>query len=301
MTFGELPRAEALARLRGDGLCWQVGPYAIRAATALEDVADGLRFLYSSFPLLPADQIVDAELRVRAKPWPGRVSIEVDGDVLYDWLSRRVVIPMAEWALNVCVFHRSHRFFMLHAAVVERDGRAALFSGKAGSGKSTLCAALVHRGWRLLSDEVALIRPEDGRILPVPRPVGLKEGSIGVIRRWAPEAVLGPEWPGTAKGAVAHMLPPPGSVERSAETALPAWLFFPRFDERASAELEEVSRARAFLRAANDSFNYSVLGRTAFETLARCVDGCTCFDLRYGDLETAVRRIAELTGAAPER
>jgi len=295
VKLGDIPRDDLLARIRGEGLCWQVGPYAIRAVTDLDDVAAGLRFLYASFPVLDGEQIVDAEIRVRRKPLvPRRVSIDVDGEIQYDWLPRRLVVPMAEWALNVCVFHRSHRYFMLHAAVVERDGRAAMFSGRAGSGKSTLCAALVHRGWRLLSDEVALIRPADGRIQPVPRPVGLKEESIQIIRRWAPQAVLGPEWPRTAKGTVAHMLPPAESVDRAGEAPRARWLFFPRFEAGATAKAHEVSKARALLRAAGDAFNYSVLGRTAFETLAGCIDGCDCFELVFGDLGAAIERIESI-------
>ena len=300
MKVGELSRGEALERMRGAGLSWQVGPYAIRAFIPAADIADGFRFLYSDFPLLASHDIVDAELRVLSKrlaPW--RFAIEVDGEVQYDWLPRRLVMPMAEWALNVCVFHRSHQYLMLHAAVVERAGRAAMFSGRAGSGKSTLCAALVNRGWRLLSDEVALIRPSDGRIVPAPRPVSLKERSIEVIRAWAPGAVLGPEYPRTSKGRVAHMLPPSDSVKRADEAAVPGLLVFPRFDADRRADLRRISKARAFLQAAGDSFNYSVLGRTGFETLAASIDRCACFELSYGDLAQAVERVDELASSDP--
>ena len=298
MTVGELDATGALARLKGAGLTFKVGPYAIRARTDLPDVAAGLRFLYSQFPLLDGDHIVDAELHIRTKPFlPRRVSIAVDGEVQFDWLPRRVVVPMAEWALNVCVFHRSHQYFMLHAAVVERGGQAALCVGRAGSGKSTLCAGLVHRGWRLLSDEVALIRPADLAIQPVPRPVSLKEESIAIIQEWAPQAQFGPVWPQTSKGRVAHMLPTPDSVARAEETALPRWLIFPRYDRDAPTTLAPVPKARAFIQAADNSFNYSVLGRPAFETLVRVIDRCDCFDLRFGDLPSAIRETTSLAAA----
>ena len=290
MTVGDLPAPEARRRLRKDGLCFKVGPYAIRARTALPRVAEGLCFLYSSFPLVPDDSIVDAELWVRAKPLlPLRATILVDGEAQFDWLPGGVVIPMAEWALNVSVFHRSHLYLMLHAAVVERGDRAAVLIGRAGSGKSTLCAALVHRGWRLLSDEVALIRPSDGCLQPVPRPVSLKEGSIEAVRRWAPDARFGPVWPRTSKGRLAHMLPPSDCVARADEPAMPHWIFFPRFVEGAPARVREVAKAHAFLRAADNSFNYSVLGRPAFDLLVGFIDRCSCFELEFGDLEAAVR------------
>jgi hypothetical protein len=38
-----------------------------------------------------------------------------------------------------------------------------------------------------------------------------------------------------------------------------------------------------------------VLGHVGFETLADVVDGCACYELRFGDLSQAVRSLEELT------
>lgn len=51
------------------------------------------------------------------------------------------------------------------------------------SAKRTLCAALVGKGWRLLSDELALVRLDTGELVPLPRPISLKNASINIIRR----------------------------------------------------------------------------------------------------------------------
>jgi ABC-type cobalamin/Fe3+-siderophores transport system ATPase subunit len=71
---------------------------------------------------------------------------------------------------------------------VERNGKALLLAGPSGAGKSTLCAALITRGWRLLSDEAAMIRPDDGLIQPYPRPICLKNASIDLIAEAVPDA-----------------------------------------------------------------------------------------------------------------
>jgi len=289
----ELPEADLLSQCRGGGLSWQVGPFVIRVRTHLAEVARGLAFLYAEFPLVERDAVVDAELIVRRK-LPGWVSIRVDGAIQYNWLRRRLVTPMIEWTMNVCVFQRPHQYFMVHAGVVASQGRAAILPGRAGSGKSTLCAALVQNGWRLLSDEVALIRPTDGMIQPVPRPISLKEESIDAIRRFAPDAVLGPEWLGTSKGTVAHLLPPLESVARADETAKPAWLLFPVFEKGATATLTTLTKATALMRTADNAFNYSVLGQQGFEMLAKLVDHCECFEFRYGNLTEALRQFDTL-------
>lgn len=299
MKLGELSKADLLRHCRGDGLSWEVGPFAVRVKSDLSDVGRGLAFLYAEFPLLEPDSVVDAEILVRKKlPWARWVSIRVDGATQYNWLPRKLVTPMIEWTMNVCVFQRPHQYFMVHAGVVANQGRAAILPGRAGSGKSTLSAALVQNGWRLLSDEVALIRPSDGMLQPVPRPISLKQESIDTIRRLAPGAVLGPEWPGTSKGTVAHLLPPPESVARAAETAEPHWLIFPAFDKGSATTLEPVTKATALMRTADNAFNYSVLGRQGFEMLAGLIDRCECFEFRYGDLQDALEKFDAFTSGS---
>jgi HprK-related kinase A len=184
---------------------------------------------------------------------------------------------------------------MIHAAVLERDGRALVLPGVTGAGKSTLCAGLAHRGWRLLSDEFALIRPADGQVDPWPRPISLKNASIDLIRRWAPDARLSTPVPNTNKGTVAHVCPPAGSVERAREPAMPAWIVFPIFAREQAARLTRLPRARAFFKLADCSFNYGTLGLRGFTTLSRMIDGCDTYEFTYSSLDDARR----LLGALP--
>ena len=61
--------------------------------------------------------------------------------------------------------------------------------GLPGSGKSTLAAGLVYRGgWRLLSDELALLSLGDGAVSALPKPISLKNESIAIMKRFAPGA-----------------------------------------------------------------------------------------------------------------
>jgi len=46
---------------------------------------------------------------------------------------------------------------LLDAVVVERDGRALALAGGPGSGKSTIAAHLLGRGWRLVADDAAFV------------------------------------------------------------------------------------------------------------------------------------------------
>jgi hypothetical protein len=60
---------------------------------------------------------------------------------------------------------------VLHASGVELDGRAALFLGASGAGKSTLAAALVQRGYRLVTDDFCVVSL-DADARPIVNPDG---------------------------------------------------------------------------------------------------------------------------------
>ena len=126
---------------------------------------------------------------------------------------------MFEWVLNWCVSSHAHRYLCIHAAVIEKDGHAAILPAPPGSGKSTLCAALVSKGWRLLSDELTLVRLDSGELVPLPRPISLKNASIDIIRRYAPGSVFSPVVDDTVKGSIAHLKAPAASIARAGERA----------------------------------------------------------------------------------
>jgi HprK-related kinase A len=248
--------------------------------------------------VVDGNRFIDFDISVRAHfPLSRRVTVFVHGGAKFRWFRRQLALPLFEWGLNQLLFDQPHQYFILHAAVVERNGRAAILPAPPGSGKSTLCAALVHRGWRLLSDEATLVRLADGKIAPNPRPIGLKGESISTIRRFAPSAVLGPSWSGTPKGIVAHVRPPAESVRRADEMAQPAWLIFPQFRAGALPTSTYVSKSRGLLRAAENSFNYNVLGRRGFEALAELVNACDCYEFSYSDLEAAVAWFDQLASS----
>ncbi len=300
MIISELDDRDLIARFRGPGLYYRVGPFLIRGRSAIDSASRGLAFLYANYPVAGPDEITDVDFVLSGCGLRfTKLNLILDGRLQYPGVARRLAVPFVEWALNLSVILGLHQFFVLHAGVVERGGRVAIFPGNAGQGKSTLTAALVSRGWRLLSDEAALIDPVDGQLHPAPRPISLKNESVELIRRFAPRAVMGPSWPGTVKGIVSHMLPPAESVARALECADPGWMIFPMYTVGATPEMRPLSKAKALVAAWHQAYNYNLFGRRGFDILGNLIDTCDCYEFVYSDLEGAVAAMDALTSPSP--
>ena len=301
MKISALAPAEVARRLRQRGIVFRIGPVTAHLRSPVPAVAEGLCRLYADYPLEESGGFADFHVAIGPPPnlrrWIRPQAVfSFDGHTPFRPLPLEQAFPMFEWSLNWCVASCCNQYLILHAAVVEKGGLAAILPGPPGAGKSTLCAALVNRGWRLLSDELTLVSMGDAGLAPIPRPVNLKNDSIEIIRRFAPDAVLGRTSHDTQKGSVAHMKPPADSVERADELARPAWVIFPRYEKGAAAALQPRSKAQTFIYAAENSFNYSYLGAKGFDTLGRLMDACDCYDFSYSSLDEAV---ATFDGLAP--
>ncbi|MBI5331593.1 MAG: HprK-related kinase A [Betaproteobacteria bacterium] len=293
LRIADLTRAELAQRL-ARGLDLATGPFRFRITSAEARVAEGLHGLYADFPVTEeAAPLRDFHVRVERVPGLRRwlrpqIRFMHDAHAPFKPLPAEHALASLEWGMNWCIASYAHHLLSLHAAVLEKNGRAVLLPGEPGAGKSTLTAALALSGWRLLSDEIALVRLEDGLLLPLARPVNLKNASIDIIRARFPEAVYGPLSRDTHKGAVIHLRPPGDAVARMAEPALPAWVVFPRWQAGAPARFKPRPRAGTFVYAAENSFNYSVLGETGFAALRGLIDRSECLDFSYGDLDHAL-------------
>jgi len=298
-VVGDLDFGEFHTRLRESGVGVRIGPFDARIRGDLLQLSQPVYRMYRDHPLLEGERVFSHHVFVhgtrRILPRPRRlVRFEVDGRVPHEDMPREQALAVLEWGLNLVIAMRSHALLMLHSAVLERNGRALLLPAWPGHGKSTLCAALTHRGWRLFSDEFGLLRPGATSLLPMPRPISLKNESIDVLRKFAPEAEFGPFIPKTRKGNVVHVKPPTASVQRATETAPARWIVFPRWVAGASLTLEETSKSESFVRLATNAFNYEILGESAFVAVRDLISGTRCFRLIYSDLEEAVAALNRL-------
>jgi len=274
----------------------RVGPVAFRIGSAWRGPVEALRRLYAGYPA--PDGVCDFTVRLEPeKPWRRmlRPSVAIRGDYMLPGAAPLALahgLLAAEMGMNLQMALGQRRFLLLHAAAVEREGRAVLLTGPSGAGKSTLSALLGERGWRFMGDEFALLDPESGLLHPFPRAVSLKNESLAVFGEVDPGR-LGPVMAATPKGTIRHLRPAADAVARMAEPAEPALILFPRFGSGGAAEAREVGAAEVFVRLTQASTNYVALGRRGFDALTRLVSTVPARAIDYGTSEEGVSLVEE--------
>jgi HprK-related kinase A len=272
-------------------LAIQIGPVGFRIGSAWKAPLEALARLYAAYPK-PEDGLADFTVRLEAeRPWRLflRPSVAIRGDyILPDAapLSLAHGLLAAEMGMNLQMALGQKNYLLLHAATVEKDGRALIMTGESGAGKSTLAALLGERGWRLMGDEFALLDMATGALVPFPRAVSLKNGAIRVMEAEVAADRFGPRLEDTPKGAIRHMRPNATALSRMGEAAAPSLILFPRFGP--TQDIRAVGKAEVFMRLTQASTNYVALGRQGFDALTRLVESNPALAIDYPDTDTAV-------------
>ena len=154
-----------------------------------------LIILNSSFTINTSDDLMHDALEQLWEPFLGNshstsLSIDVGGTEDGWAVSQGIGEPSVEtspWkalieirnTLVAVSLEEAKEILDLHAAVVVRGGSALLLVGDPYAGKTSLAVALTDRGWSLFSDDVAPIESGTGKVLPFPKPLGIK------LRPWS--------------------------------------------------------------------------------------------------------------------
>ncbi len=295
MKSRKLSQSDINKLLNQNGLILQVGSFNFCIRSSFSLLANSLSILYADYEILNADDNIFVDFHVSVD-WADNINgllrrnvqFFIDGFPPFSPLPYNHASAMFEWGMNWCVSSQINTHLIVHAAVIEKFGRAAILPAPPGSGKSTLTAALIQEGWRLLSDELTLICVDSRNVTPFPRPVSLKNESIEIISNRYPSVVFGPLTSDTLKGTICHIKPPHDSVQRQRDECPVGWVVFPKYEQDGNAEFQKLNKCQALLNVANNSFNYSRLGVVGFDVLRDVIDKADCFEFSYSDLDDAI-------------
>ena len=280
------------------GLTLKIGPFSINIKSSEKLCASTFCDIYQGFTLLPPDEYVDFYINLQ-KPKNLRRFVRPYVDFLFDGkkpfkpLATNEVFPFFEWGLNWCVATHAHHYFMLHSAVVEKDGNIIIFPAAPGSGKSTLSACLMLSGWKLFSDEFALLSKDINTITPFGRPVSLKNESINVVENKF-NIQVNSLVTGTAKGDVAHLMHHNIIKDTKPLKLRNIFLIFPTYKPKAKTSLTPLSPAQAFIPLVEQSFNYNQLGVDGFKSAKALIDNSQQYSFEYSNIDEAIQLFNEL-------
>ena len=208
------------------------------------------------------------------------------------------VIKGAVWEAAVNAY--DFRFYV-HAGVVGKDENCILLPAAAGSGKSSLTAALAHRGFRYFSDEVALLERGTLKVPPVPLAFCIKKTGWDLIARYFPQLL---DMPSHRRGddKIVRYIPPPTCGVAVAQTSAPVHqIIFPRYEATASTKLAPLSRSEALGRLMAECLALRErLTKDNVEELIAWISAIDCYQLTFSSLDEACREIERVI-EAPRR
>lgn len=277
----------------------RVGCFVVELTSSIDEVNSAIDNLYSEYTCDQAS-FFDFHIHILApyglRAWyRPQVEFFLDGKKPFKPLPLSQAYPFFEWGLNWCIASSCYTHLLIHAAVVERNQKSLILCGMPGAGKSTLCAALVSQGWRLLSDEMAMVELQSLALLPIVRPISLKNEAIDIIQEFSSDVIMVKSYHDTAKGTVAHMKPPTGSVLAGQVCSMPKWIVFPQYLQGHETVLKACSKAETVTRLAKNSFNIKTLGADGLNALRALVEQSLCFEFSYSNLNEAVTLFCELS------
>jgi hypothetical protein len=248
-----------------------------------------LESLLAALRTEPADQneLACPDIEIDIVAHGDRWDIVVDGQ-LEATCEARSILAEVERLLIQRVVPATPHLLTLHAAVLQRGGRAWVLTGLSGAGKTTLSLALARAGWGFGSDEIVLLgRDQNLRALPLPPCV--KADSFPLIESWFPELRSTPEH--ERYGHIVKYLP----IRSTPISAVPGFVVFLHFDPGGPNELQPLDRFSALERLlAQCVFVPPGFQHNDVKLLLQWHSEQSYFDLSFCDCDEAVAILAQL-------
>jgi hypothetical protein len=209
-----------------------------------------------------------------------------DGEPLGIRYGPTALLAHLDRAVNAAaVAHLEKHYLLLHAGAVSAGGRGVLLPAASGSGKSTLVAGLVAAGCDYLSDEVAVLDPATGHLLPFQNPLGIKAGARRALSALYPCLRTLPG--GRIDRQLVWHMPAPAEAWPTGPVSV-QFVIVPRYVSGAQPSLVPLSRTVALEVLTSQTSGLGTHGVAALELLIGVLRGAVCYALTAGNLRQSV-------------
>jgi hypothetical protein len=251
---------------------------------------------YLSYFLL--DNEVQCDTRIAILPAKGSTrtwDLYVDDLRFRKGLHNNEVLPHIATLLFVHACEALVDHLLFHAAVLGKDGTTIMFPGEAGSGKTTLAAALMRHGWQYFSDEIAALNVESLCVSPLPLPMSIKPGSVRPLSRYYPGLSERPVHQRSDGKKVRYLSPSVQNLAEAYDISAPVnYLVFPKYRDDAETRLDTLDKIGVMQRlATTGSSNRDITNRDV-EAMITLIEMSPCYEIVYSDLPKAVALLENL-------
>ncbi|RUU01205.1 aldolase [Mesorhizobium sp. USDA-HM6] len=271
------------------------GPEPVSQVVAVAGLT--IRIVYPAARAFPAVSVFrhlevrreTADVLIQVVEHEGRVHLFRHGDWVLSCSPDELPV-MLKGQLLTEVLDRGAYELALHAAALVGNERLVLVCGNPGAGKTTLTLALVHAGFRFVSDDVTLLDSK-GHGVGLPFAPAVKAGAWPLVAEYYPDIEAVPVCRRPDRRRVRFAVPrqfvPPSPLPIGSVIQL-------RRGRDAKACLEPVDPASALRVLLNGA---SAPGRelsgTAFEVLTQLIGSAQTYRLTYSKLDDAIELIAK--------
>jgi hypothetical protein len=205
---------------------------------------------------------------------------------------------LCTYLVGEIIYHlieNNSRELLIHAACLRRGELGILLPGASGSGKSTISAWLLSRGFQYLTDELVGINTETFEIDAFTRPLNIKHGGMHAI-----QSTFGSDFGAgeTLEGNISHLVPHRlfSPVFEGSTTRVQV-VVFPHYSSSADFSLERLSTAKTALLLMQtfvNARNHAEHGFHQMTSFARTVQGFTLEYSGFSQLHALERALDEL-------
>lgn len=273
---------------------FEIHSFNFSISTRCRELEAGLASLYPALSSAPgkcsAEWSVESR-KGRKKTARSYLSYE-DGNLIHQTQSIEDALDYLEWRITTRILQNLKQFIQIHAAGVERGGKALLLVGPSGSGKSSLALCLLRRGWKCMSDEVVLLDAGCGSVLPFPRSFHADFSAMKIFHD-----LVAKQGDTAFRDSSGKMrLDPSFALEDwVAEPSPPGWIVFPDYQPGHSGEIEPVGETEALSLMLSQAINLAEHGKRGLDALMELVRSLQCFRLTTGDLNVATSLLTGVT------
>jgi hypothetical protein len=240
---------------------------------------------YGAAPYAAADVASDLHYVIESSMADCRFRLSREGAPLVLADDRSELLGALDRDLSVELQKRRPDLLFLHAAVLEWRGVAWVFVAPSGTGKSTLALALLSRGFRYMSDELAPIAVDGMCVHPYPRALCVKRPLPKDARRELPRDTI--DLVDTLHLS-ARSLP---TLSRHDQAPLGGVFVIARAARPADAHTRRIGTAEAAISLYANALNALAHPNRGLDAVLDVAARLPCFALAVADLDAACRRV----------